>query len=228
MRVEMGCPPPNPSYNCLRHLSGSGKDQGCAWRGRGRGRSWPARSLDPGRPLSVHARPSSLARGHPAGRSDLCSSPDGADSQADSPASESDLPRVGHAWDATQCYAVTRYERLAPPIVSTVGACPSVRQRHHRERAFWRSRCRGPKIGRPSQRSVTAPECYGQSETRRRRGYPTGTPSDHSWDGLPALSVPREIRRDQRGPQSFTATHRGAGRQQASFKRGARRRSPEQ
>jgi hypothetical protein len=75
-------------------------------------------------------------------------------------------------WLPCRLLRVTRHERLAPPIVSTVVACPSVRQRHHRKRAFWRSRCRGPKIGRPSQRSVTAPECYGRSETRRTTGRP--------------------------------------------------------
>jgi Domain of unknown function (DUF4158) len=61
--------------------------------------------------------------------------------------------------DEDRLLRVTRHEHLAPPIVSTVVACPSVRQRNHRERAFWRSRCRGPKIGRPSPRPVTAPKC---------------------------------------------------------------------
>ena len=68
----------------------------------------------------------------------------------------------------TSLLRVTRHEHLAPPIVSTFVACPFVRQRHHRECAFWRSRCRGPKIGRPSPRSVTAPECFVRARHAER------------------------------------------------------------
>ena len=74
-----------------------------------------------------------------------------------------------------------------------------MRQHHHRERAFWRSRCRGPKIGRPSQRSVTAPECYCQSETRR-------TPTlDASEDRAPGPRFSAEHPFGLRWPQGISA-----------------------
>ncbi len=80
--------------------------------------------------------------------------------------------RANHPRDMRACptlLRVSRLENLAPPIVSTIVACPFARQRRHRDRAFWRSRCRDAKIGRPSARSLTAPECNGRARHAERR-----------------------------------------------------------
>jgi uncharacterized protein YdeI (YjbR/CyaY-like superfamily) len=80
--------------------------------------------------------------------------------------------RANHPRDMRACptlLRVSRLEHLAPPIVSTIVACPFAHQRRHRDRAIWRSRCHDPKIGRSSARSVTAPECNGRARHAERR-----------------------------------------------------------
>jgi len=78
---------------------------------------------------------------------------------------------------------VTRHEHLAPPIDREHGSwrCPSARQRHQRERAAWRSRCRDPKSGRSLPLSVTAPECRGQGKGTRNAEYARPMNSEFSF-----------------------------------------------
>jgi hypothetical protein len=66
---------------------------------------------------------------------------------------------------------VAGHEHFVPPIARTIVACPPVRQRRHRERAFPAKPLLGTRIGRPLPRSVAASECYGQGgHAERHKG----------------------------------------------------------